>query len=56
MSSVELAVRNGRVTSKDVASKYGISPQAAHKEIRGLVDLKVLQARGKGKATYYVPT
>jgi len=56
MSIVELAVRNGRVTSKDVASKYGISPQAAHKEIRGLVDLKVLQARGKGKATYYVPT
>lgn len=53
MRIVEWIVQNGKITSEDIQKMFKISRQAAHKIIKELVDLDVIEPNGKGKATYY---
>lgn len=53
MQIVEFINLNGRITNKDIRSIFKVSPQAAHKEIKKLVELKVVKAAGKGRGLYY---
>lgn len=53
MQVVEFINRNGKVTNTDMREMFKISDRAALKEIRKLVDLKVLKPQGKGRSLYY---
>lgn len=53
MRIVEWILQNGKITSEDIQKMFKISRQAAHKIIKELVDLDVIEPNGKGKATYY---
>jgi Fic family protein len=53
MRIVELINRNSRITNKDVRESFKISDRAALKEIRKLVDLKVIKPQGKGRSLGY---
>ncbi len=53
---VQHVIDNGSVTTREVARWYGISVQAALKELRKLVDLEVLRMEGKGRATHFILT
>ena len=54
MKIVEFINTHGRITNKDVRGMFKISDRAALKEIRKLVDLKVIRAQGKGRSLGYV--
>lgn len=54
MRIVEFINQNGRITNQNVRKMFKISDRAALKEIRKLVDLKVLKSQGKGRSLYYV--
>jgi Fic family protein len=56
MEILEAAIRDGRITSGDVAKRYRISPQAARKELRKMIDLGILERKGEGRASHFVPT
>ena len=53
MRIIEFINQNGKITNKDVRSIFGISSQAAHKEIIKLVKLDVIKATGKGRSLSY---
>ena len=44
----------GKITSGDIQKMFKISRQAAHKEIKALMELGVIKSQGEGRATYYV--
>ena len=50
---VEYILQNDRVTSSDISKILGISRQAALKEMNKLVDLKVIELKGKKRGAYY---
>ena len=52
---LEGAIKDGRITSGDVARRYNISPQAARKELRKMVGMDLLKRKGEGRASHYVP-
>ena len=54
MRIVEFINQNGKITNRDVRDMFKISDRAALKEIRKLVDLKVIKSKGKGRSLYYV--
>ena len=54
MRIVEFINRNGRITNRDVREMFKISDRAALKEIRKLVDLKVIKPKGGGRSLGYV--
>jgi len=54
MRIVEFINQNGTITNRDVRKMFRISDRAALKEIRKLVDLKVIKSEGKGRSLYYV--
>lgn len=54
MEIVEFINRNGRITNRDVRDMFKISDRAALKEIRKLLDLKIIKAEGKGRSLMYV--
>ncbi len=56
MEILEVAIRDNRITSGDVARRYKISPQAARKELRKMAGLGILERKGEGRASHYVPT
>lgn len=45
---------NGKITNKDIRDMFKFSDRAALKEIRKLVDLKVIKSEGKGRSLHYV--
>jgi len=53
MKVVEWIVKNDRVTTGDVSKIFEISRQAALKEMNKLVDLGVVELKGKGRGAYY---
>ena len=54
MQMVEFINQNGKTTVGDVSRMFKISRQAAHKELKALIDQEVIKSQGVGKATYYV--
>jgi len=54
MQIVEFINTAGKITSSDIQRMFKISRQAAHKEIKALIDLGVIKSQGVGRATYYV--
>lgn len=54
MKIVEFMTQRGRITNRDVQGMFKISDRAALKEIRKLVDLKVIKAEGGGRSLHYV--
>lgn len=53
---LEAAIRDGRITSGDIARRYNISPQAARKELRKMAEMDILKRKGEGRASHYVPS
>ncbi len=54
MQIVEFINTAGKITSGDIQRMFKISRQAAHKEIKALIELEVIKSQGEGRATYYV--
>ena len=54
MKIIEFINQNGRITNKDLREMLRISDRAALKEIRKLLDLKVIKTEGKGRSLGYV--
>ncbi len=54
MQIVEFINTAGKITSSDIQRMFKISRQAAHKEIKALIELGVIKSQGVGRATYYV--
>jgi len=51
---VEYITNKGKVTNRDLRAIFNISAQAVHKELTKLVELKVIETKGQGRALYYV--
>lgn len=51
---IEFINQNGRIRNRDIREMFKISDRAALKEIRKLLDLKVVKAEGKGRSLSYV--
>jgi len=54
MSIVEFINQNGGITNRNVREMFKVSDRAALKEIRKLVDLKVIKPQGKGRSLGYI--
>ncbi|MEA2052079.1 MAG: HTH domain-containing protein [Euryarchaeota archaeon] len=54
MQMVEFINTAGKITSGDIQKMFKISRQAAHKELKALMELGVIKSQGEGRATYYV--
>jgi predicted HTH transcriptional regulator len=54
MQMVEIINITGKITSGDIQKMFKISRQAAHKELKALMELGVIKSQGVGRATYYV--
>ena len=54
MKIVERIIQNGQVAIGDVSKEFGITRQAALKEMNKLVGLKVVKLKGKGRGAYYI--
>jgi Fic family protein len=54
MKIVERIIQDDRITIGDVSKEFGISRQAALKEISKLVKMKILKLKGKGRGAHYV--
>lgn len=53
MGIVEAIGRSGKITSREMQVMFKISPQAIHKEMKKLLDQKVVRLVGKGRASHY---
>lgn len=53
MNIVEAIGRSGKITSREMQAMLKISPQAVYKEIRKLLDQKVVRLVGKGRSAHY---
>ena len=51
---MEIVVNNGKITSAEIQEMFKITRQAAHKEIKKMSDLGVIELKGESKAAYYV--
>jgi len=54
MKIIEFIHTHGSIRSGDIISLYGISRQAAGKELEKMVELNLIRIDGKGRATRYV--
>jgi len=53
MNIVEAIGRSGKITSREMQAMFKISPQAVYKEMKKLLDQKVVRLVGKGRSAYY---
>jgi len=53
MQIVESISRLGKITSKDMQNMFKITPQAVYKEMKKLVDMKVVKLVGAGRSAHY---
>ena len=51
---IEFMQKNGRIASSDIQKMFKISRQAAHKEIKKLLELEIIESKGSGKNVFYV--
>ena len=56
MKIIEHLQRNGRITTGDMAKMFGVTRQAALKELSKLVEMEVIKLEGKGRGAHYVLT
>lgn len=56
MKIIEHLRRNGRITTGDMAKMFGVTRQAALKELSKLANLEVIKLEGKGRGAHYVLT
>ncbi|RKZ29456.1 hypothetical protein DRQ27_05935 [bacterium] len=54
MKIIEFMQKNGRIASSDIQKMFKISRQAAHKEIKKLLELEIIESKGSGKNVFYV--
>jgi len=54
MRIIEFINQNGKITNKDLREMLRVSDRAALKEIRKLLDLKVIRTEGRGRSLSYV--
>jgi Fic family protein len=54
MRIVEFINLHGRITNRDMQKMFKLSDRAVLKEVRKLVDLKVVKSVGQGRSLYYV--
>jgi Fic family protein len=54
MKIIEFINQNGRIRNRDMREMFEISDRAALKEIRKLLDLKVVKTEGEGRSLSYV--
>jgi len=54
MKIIEFIQKNGRIASSDIQKMFKISRQAAHKEIKKLLELEIIESKGSGKNVFYV--
>ena len=50
---IETISRTGKITSGQMQQMFKITPQAIHKEIKKLVEMKVVKLTGAGRSAYY---
>lgn len=53
MQIVESISRSGKIASKEMQAMFRITPQAIHKEMKKLLEMKVVKLIGKGRGSYY---
>lgn len=53
ISIVEAIARTGKITSREMQAMFKISAQAVYKEIKKLLDQKIVRLVGKGRAAHY---
>lgn len=53
MQIVESISRTGKITSGDMQKMFKITPQAIHKEMKKLIDIKVVKLVGAGRSAHY---
>lgn len=56
MKIIEHLQRNGRITTGDMAKMFGVTRQAALKELFKLANLEVIKLEGAGRGAHYVLT
>lgn len=44
----------GKITSAEIQNMFNISRQAAHKEIKKLLDMDLIEKKGESKSTHYI--
>ena len=54
MVMVEKIVEDGKITNRDIRDLFGISDTSAKNEISKLIDLGVIERKGKGRSTHYI--
>jgi predicted HTH transcriptional regulator len=54
MLIVEKIIADGKITNKDIKELFGLSDTSAKNEISKLIDLEVIERKGKGRSTHYV--
>ncbi len=52
---LRLIVEDGRVTSGEYARRFGITRETANQDFVRLMSLGLIERRGRGRATFYVP-
>jgi len=45
---------NGKIFRSDVVDICSVSPRTAHRELRKLINFKLLEGKGKGRGSYYI--
>lgn len=53
MQIVEAISRSGKITSKEMQAMFRITPQAIHKEMKKLLEMRVVKLVGKGRSAHY---
>lgn len=53
MQIVEAMSKSGKITSKAMQGMFKITPQGIHKEMKKLMDVKVVKLIGKGRGAHY---
>lgn len=54
MRIVERIIQNNRIAIGDISKEFGISRQAALKEMNKLVKIRIVKPKGKGRGAHYV--
>jgi len=54
MKIIETLQKNGKIRAGEVAKMFGVTRQAALKELHKLVEPEVIRLEGKGRGAYYV--
>lgn len=53
MQIVEVMSKSGKITSKEMQAMFKITPQGIHKEMKKLLEMRVVKLIGKGRGAYY---